>query len=78
MCSYEDISKESFELAFKLASKKLASMTSEEICLKSGASSIDQNRIIIHYLNRPYLVTIPAGEISQRTKKRMSPSRIKY
>jgi hypothetical protein len=73
MCSYEDISKESFELAFKLACKKLASMTSEEICLKSGASSIDQNKVLINYLNRPYLVTVPSGEISPEDKKENVP-----
>ena len=73
MCSYEDISRESFELAFKLACKKLASMTSEEICLKSGASSIDQNKVLINYLNRPYLVTVPSGEISPEDKKENVP-----
>ena len=73
MCSYEDISKESFELAFKLACKKLASMTSEEICLNSGASPIDQNKVMINYLNRPYLVTVPSGEISPEDKKENVP-----
>ena len=73
MCSYEDISKESFELAFKLACKKLASMTSEEICLKSGGSSIDQNKVLINYLNRPYLVRVPSGEISPGDKKENVP-----
>jgi len=73
MCSYEDISKESFELAFKLACKKLASMTSEEICLNSGASPIDQNKVMINYLNRPYLVTIPSGEISPGDEKENVP-----
>jgi hypothetical protein len=64
MISYEDISKESFELAFKLASDKLASTTPEELCKRSGARFVDQNRITLHYLYRPYQVTIPSGEIS--------------
>ena len=70
---YEDISKESFDLAFKLACMKLASMTPEEICLNSGASSIDQDKVMIHYLNRPYLVAIPNGEISPEDRKENVP-----
>jgi hypothetical protein len=62
--SYEDISKESFELAFKLASEKLASMTPEELCKRSGARFVDQNRIMLQYLYRPYQVAIPSGEMS--------------
>ena len=73
MCSYEDISRESFELAFKLAYKKLENMTSEEICVNSGASYTDQNMVMINYLNRPYLVTIPSGEISLGDKKENVP-----
>jgi len=66
MCSYEDISKESFELAYELACKKLTCVTPEELCRRTGARPVDQNRIMIHYLNRPYLVGIPNGEISLR------------
>ena len=73
MCSYEDISKEGFELALSLATKKLSSMKAEEICRNSGASSIDQDKLMIHYLNRPYLVTIPSGEISPEDKKENVP-----
>jgi hypothetical protein len=64
MTSYEDISKESFELAFKLASDKLASMTPEELCKRSGARFVDQNHIMLRYLYRTYQVTIPSGEMS--------------
>jgi len=64
MVSYEDISKESFELAFKLASEKLASMTPEELCKRSGARPVDRNSIMLHYLNRPYQVAIPSGDMS--------------
>ena len=44
MCSYEDISKEGFELALNLALKKLSSMNLEEICRNSGASRIDRRK----------------------------------
>jgi hypothetical protein len=73
MCSYEDISKESFELALSLATKKLSNMKAEEICRNCGASSIDHNKVMIHYLNRPYLVTIPSGEISPGDKEENIP-----
>ncbi len=64
MSLYPNTFEEGFELAYELACKKLASMNPEEICRKTGALSIDQNRIMINYLNRPYLVAIPNGEIS--------------
>jgi hypothetical protein len=73
MCSYEDISKQSFELAFNLSRKKLANMTPEEICLNSGASSVLQDKVLVHYLNRPYWVTISSGEISPEDKKENVP-----
>jgi hypothetical protein len=69
MCSYEDISKESFELAINLALKKLSSMKIEEICRKSGASRIDDESILIQYLDRPYQVAISTGKISLKDKK---------
>ena len=68
MCSYEDISKESYELAFNLALKKLSSMKVEEICRNSGASRIDGENILIQYLNRPYQVAISTGKISLKDK----------
>lgn len=73
MCSYEDISKESFELAIHLATKKLSSMKAEEICRNSGASRIDDDRILIHYLNRSYQVVISTGEISLKDKEENVP-----
>ena len=73
MCSYEDISKESFELALNLATKKLSNMKAEEICRNSGASRIDDDRILIHYLNRPYHVALSTGEISLKEKEENVP-----
>jgi hypothetical protein len=73
MCSYEDISKEGFELALNLATKKLSSMKAEEICRNSGASRIDDDSILIQYLNRPYQVAISTGEISPEDKKENVP-----
>ena len=69
MCSYEDISKESFELALNLALKKLSSMKIEEICRNSGATRIDDESILIQYLNRPYQVAISTGKISLKDKE---------
>jgi len=64
MSLYHNSSEEGFELAYELACKKLTRMNPEELCRRSGARSIDQNRIMIHYLNRPYLVDIPNAKIS--------------
>jgi len=69
MCSYEDISKESFELALNLATKKLSSLKAGEICLNSGASRIDDDSILIQYLNRSYHVALSTGEISLKDKE---------
>lgn len=69
MCSYEDISKQSFELAIHLALKKLSSMKVEEICQRSGASRIDDDRILIPYLNQPYQVVISTGEITRKNQE---------
>ncbi len=64
MCSsYEDISKQSFELALNLATKKLSAMKAEEICRNSGASRIDDDHVLIQYLNRPHQVTLSTGDI---------------
>jgi hypothetical protein len=73
MCSYEDISKEGFELALNLATKKLSGMKAEEICQNSGASRIDDDSILIQYLNRLYQVTISTGEVSLKDEKENVP-----
>lgn len=73
MCSYEDISKESFELALNLATKKLSCMKVEEICRNSGASRIDDDTILIQYLNRPYQVALSTGEVSLKEKEENVP-----
>jgi hypothetical protein len=73
MCSYEDISKQSFELALNLATKKLSSMKAEEICRNSGATRIDDDHVLIQYLNRPYQVTISTGDVSLKEKEEEVP-----
>jgi hypothetical protein len=44
-------------------------MKAEEICRNSGASQIDDNTVLIQYLNRPYRVTISTGEVSLKDKE---------
>jgi len=73
MSLYHNTSEEGFELAYELACKKLTSMNPEELCRRSGARSADQNRIMIHYLNRPYLVDISNGEISLKDEEEKIP-----
>jgi hypothetical protein len=57
-----------YELAYKLACEQLAKIGDiEQQCLKTGAQYqvIDSKKvIIIQYLNRAYLVTVPEIEIS--------------
>jgi len=39
-------------------------MDVEQQCLRSGAKSIDSGKVIIEYLNRPYVISLPNVEIS--------------
>ena len=73
MKSYPNISEEGFGLAYELACKKLASLDLEEVCRKSGAQYMDRNRVIVHYLNRPYLITLPNVEISLKDEDEKIP-----
>ncbi len=73
MCSYEDISKQSFELALRLATQKLSTLKAEDICRNSGATRIDDDRILIYFLNQPYQVILSTGEISFKDKKEEVP-----
>jgi hypothetical protein len=73
MSLFNNTSQEGFEFAYELACKKLASMDPEEICRKSGAQYVDQDRIIINYLNRLYFVTISSGDISLKDEEEKIP-----
>jgi len=73
MTFYNNSSEEGFELAYELACKKLAGMDLKEICQKSGAQYLDRNRIMISYLNRPYLITLPKVEISLKDDEEKIP-----
>jgi hypothetical protein len=73
MSIYENTSEEGFELAYDLACKKLASLDPEEVCKKSGAQYVDRNKLIVHYLNRPYLITLPGIEISLKDEDETVP-----
>ena len=73
MSLYHNTSEEGFELAYELACKKLTGMNPEELCKRSGARSIDQGRITIQYLNRPYLVDLPNAEISLKDEEEKIP-----
>lgn len=73
MSLYPNTFEEGFELAYELGCKKLAGMDLEEICRKSGAQYVDRNRIILHYLNRPYWITLPDVDISLKEKDEKVP-----
>ncbi len=70
---FEDISKEGFELTLRLASQKLSAMKMEEICRHSGASYINEQSLLISYLNEPYQVLVPTGEVFRANKEENVP-----
>jgi len=61
---YENITQEAFGLAIELSSKVLETMNTENLCKNTGATYIDNNTILLNYLNRPYLINIRSGQIS--------------
>jgi len=71
--SFHNMQEQAYELAYKLASEQLVSMDIEEICGKTGAQRMDSNKIIIKYLNQPYLITLPDVEISLRDSEEEVP-----
>ncbi|MDH5781158.1 MAG: DUF3786 domain-containing protein, partial [Dehalococcoidia bacterium] len=68
-----NIQEQSYELAYKLACEQLESKDIEEICGKTGAQRMDSNKIIIEYLNQPYLITLPNSGISLKDSKEEVP-----
>ena len=71
--SFNNSQEQAYELAYNLAREQLASMGVEELCHKAGAQCVDSNKIIIEYLNRPYLVTLSHGEITLRDSEEQVP-----
>ena len=68
MKSLPDIQKQSYELAYKLACEKLASLDIKQQCLRSGAQYLDPNSVIIDYLGQQYVITLPGMEISLKDR----------
>jgi hypothetical protein len=62
--SVPNIRDQAYELAYSLASEQLGSLDLETQCIRSGAKCIDSTKAIIHYLNRPYVISIPDVQIS--------------
>ncbi|MFC1908282.1 DUF3786 domain-containing protein [Chloroflexota bacterium] len=57
-----------YEFAYQIASEQLASLDNiEQQCLKSVTRYIDDNKVVIQYLNRDYLITIPDATVSPVT-----------
>jgi len=53
-----------FELSYKFACEKLAKISDlEEQCRKSGARYLDSHEVVINYLNQPYHIMLPDGNI---------------
>jgi hypothetical protein len=53
-----------FELSYKFACEKLAKISDiEEQCRKSGARCLGPREVVINYLNQPYHIMLPDGQI---------------
>lgn len=64
MILYENITKEAFGLAIELASKALETMNPQDLCKRTGAIYLGQDRIQLNYLNQSYIVNIRNSQIS--------------
>ena len=54
---------QAYELSLKLALEKLAEADAEGICARTGAQSEGEGRIVVDYLNRSYVVSLPDGKV---------------
>lgn len=72
---------QAYQLAYKLACEKLSEMTDvEEQCRKSGSQYqvvAGKKTALIKYLNQPYQISIPDGEISGVDENEQVPMRDK-
>lgn len=67
-----------YGLAYQLAREQLARIDDiEQQCLKADAQYIDSQKIIVKYLNQPYLITLPDINISLLTGEETVPIRDK-
>ena len=66
-----------YEFAYRLAREQLAKIDDiEQQCLRSGARYTDSPKgITIEYLNRPYQIALPDGEVSSTTGDEAIPPR---
>ena len=51
-------------LAYNLARQQLAAMDLEQQCLRSGTQYVTPGKVMLLFLNRPYLVSLPDIEVS--------------
>lgn len=68
MILYENITKVSFGLAIESALKILETMETDDLCKKTGAKFINDNRISLKYLNQSYIINIRNGQIYLENK----------
>lgn len=54
---------QAYELSLKLALEKLAGANAEGICARTGAQPEGEGRIVVDYLNRSYVVSLPDGKV---------------
>lgn len=67
-----------FELSYKIAREQLTKINDiEKQCRRSGARYLEPNGIVINYLNQPYRIMLPDGEILLEDSNSEAPLRDK-
>jgi hypothetical protein len=54
---------EAYELSLKLAQEKLAGSDVGDLCARTGAHREGENGVVVDYLNRLYVISLPGGEV---------------
>lgn len=63
-CSSGGCWEQGFELSYRLAREQLARIGDiQEQCRKSSAQYISPHEVVLNYLNQPYRIMIPSGEV---------------
>ena len=70
-------SEQGYELVYRLACEKLSGMDVKEQCLRSGAQYVHPNKVIIEYLSRLCVITLPDVNISLKDGEEEIPIREK-
>lgn len=77
MILYENITEEAFGLALRMASEKLMGLGVKDVCEKTGAQIVNDQTVMIRYLNQPFFVDLKTGRIVDEKNEDSLPLRDK-